>query len=496
MVHYLLAVAATAATAVAIPPAAPTVSIAKDVDLPMVALGTGSGQKGAVANATALWLGPDCNGVAIDTSIVYKDETEIKEGLARVGVARGDVFLETKLVTRSDGYEGDASVAAEVADNLDQLGVSCFRRAGIPRTGRGDAAAATWKFRGDESRRRRGCDADILRRRVAATPWLRRGNSAETRRGDAVDIRWRRDAATPWTFRGDETRRRRGRDVDIRRRRVAAAPAATWTSDLGGTRGDVDIRSLDRRTPQVRRPDAHPLPRHGGREPRRVGRARGRARREPDALHRRLELLAGPARRAEKDRDDLAAGRQPARALRVARPPRGRRGGGRSRRRRGRKGAVRTDREDPRGVSQPRPQADDTGGRSRRRRGRVSPVRTSRDGASQPRRRSRYHDDAALEYNKNEGIVVQAYSPLCGGFNGSSCTAHGGKNVLTVPEVIATASKYDVSAARVGLKWIVQQGFPLATATWDLDYMNEDLDLWSFTLADDDMALLSSVYTP
>ena len=40
---------------------------------------------------------------------------------------------------------------------------SCRARAGasfdvIPRTSRGDAAAATWIFRGDESRRRRGRD--------------------------------------------------------------------------------------------------------------------------------------------------------------------------------------------------------------------------------------------------------------------------------------------------------------------------------------------------
>mmetsp|Transcript_8207 Transcript_8207/g.25744 ORF Transcript_8207/g.25744 Transcript_8207/m.25744 type:complete len:299 (-) Transcript_8207:25-921(-) len=298
MVHYLLAVAATAAAAVAIPPAAPTVSIAKDVDLPMVALGTGSGQKGAVANATALWLGPDCNGVAIDTSIVYKDETEIREGLARVGVARGDVFLETKLVTRSDGYEGDASVAAEVADNLDQLGVSYVDLTLIHFPGTAGANRDAWAA-------------------------------------------------------------------------LEAALAANETRSIGVSNFSPDQLAELKKTATI----------------------------WPPAVNQ-LELSVS------------------------------------------------------------------------------------------------YHDDAALEYNKNEGIVVQAYSPLCGGFNGSSCTAHGGKNVLTVPEVIATASKYDVSAARVGLKWIVQQGFPLATATWDLDYMNEDLDLWSFTLADDDMALLSSVYTP
>ena len=48
-----------------------------------------------------------------------------------------------------------------------------FRRADMPRTGRGDAAA-------DGSRRRRGRDADIPWRRGAATPRPRRGNSVET----------------------------------------------------------------------------------------------------------------------------------------------------------------------------------------------------------------------------------------------------------------------------------------------------------------------------
>ena len=37
---------------------------------------------------------------------------------------------------------------------------SLFRRADLPKTSRGDAAAATWMFGGDESRRRRGHDVD------------------------------------------------------------------------------------------------------------------------------------------------------------------------------------------------------------------------------------------------------------------------------------------------------------------------------------------------
>ena len=69
----------------------------------------------------------------------------------------------------------------------------------------------------------------------------------------------------------------------------------------------------------------------------------------------------------------------------------------------------------------------------------------------------------------------------------------GGQNVLVVPEVIQIAKDHGVSAAQVGLRWIVQQNIPLACASWRLDYMKEDLDLWSFRLTDDEMRTLSDV---
>ena len=69
------------------------------------------------------------------------------------------------------------------------------------KAGRGGAAATTRTLRGDESRRRRGCDADIPQRRVAATRILRcnemrrrrgppRGYSAETS-DDAAAATWK-----------------------------------------------------------------------------------------------------------------------------------------------------------------------------------------------------------------------------------------------------------------------------------------------------------------
>ena len=84
------------------------------------------------------------------------------------------------------------------------LPLTYFRCVDISRASRGDAAAATWIIRGDESRRRRGCDVESPWRRVAATPWLRRGKSVE---GESRRRRGRGYSAE--TSRGVERRARR-----------------------------------------------------------------------------------------------------------------------------------------------------------------------------------------------------------------------------------------------------------------------------------------------
>lgn len=69
-----------------------------------------------------------------------------------------------------------------------------------------------------------------------------------------------------------------------------------------------------------------------------------------------------------------------------------------------------------------------------------------------------FHEDAEIAYANEHNITYMAYSPLCGGPNGSSCR-HG--SVMTLPSVQAAAKNHGVSAAQVALKWLVQRGHPL-----------------------------------
>ena len=121
------------------------------------------------------------------------------EDLAKAAVeARDEALADSRRRASSDppvarrrtvAEEEDATVAAEAATaaalherdiRIRDLETQVWGRAGSDRwvvgvPTRGAAAAATWIFRGDESRRRRGGDVDSAWRFVVAPPRLRRG---------------------------------------------------------------------------------------------------------------------------------------------------------------------------------------------------------------------------------------------------------------------------------------------------------------------------------
>ena len=97
-----------------------------------------------------------------------------------------------------------------------------------------------------------------------------------------------------------------------------------------------------------------------------------------------------------------------------------------------------------------------------------------------------FDDNATTAYCKKHKITYQAYSPLGG-------PDIGGKPVMDFKEVKAIAAAHGKSAAQVALRWVLQQGHALVTATVDPSYVKEDLDLWSWKLSDSEMRQLNSV---
>ena len=109
----------------------------------------------------------------------WLDALDALEALGAAAAAdpalRDDVTAHGERFRKARALCGDDSDAAAEAEpwqgNFEAFGVKTsfryFRRADISLMNRGDAAAATWIVRGDESWRRRLCDADILWRSAA-----------------------------------------------------------------------------------------------------------------------------------------------------------------------------------------------------------------------------------------------------------------------------------------------------------------------------------------
>ena len=95
---------------------------------------------------------------------------------------------------------------------------------------------------------------------------------------------------------------------------------------------------------------------------------------------------------------------------------------------------------------------------------------------------------ALLKYCANEGVLVQAYAPL-----GGSSSVHPDHPYPLIHNaaLAAIGKKYQKSAVQVALRWVLQQGLPLATKSDRRDYMVEDTDVFDFELSQDDMQFLA-----
>jgi len=95
------------------------------------------------------------------------------------------------------------------------------------------------------------------------------------------------------------------------------------------------------------------------------------------------------------------------------------------------------------------------------------------------------HDDDMIAASQEQGIQVEAYSPL--GRSGQSGDIPGN------PTIQAIAAAHGVSTYQVAMKWILQKGHLITFQSSNQAHQEADADVFSFELTDDEMASLDGL---
>ena len=83
----------------------------------------------------------------------------------------------------------------------------------------------------------------------------------------------------------------------------------------------------------------------------------------------------------------------------------------------------------------------------------------------------------------DEGIVIQAWYPL----------GHGDKALIQEPLFAQLGQKYGKSSAQIILRWHIQDGNIVIPGSKDPDHIKANLDLFDFTLTDEEMAKIAAM---
>eukprot|EP00316_Scyphosphaera_apsteinii_P024575 CAMPEP_0119313574 /NCGR_PEP_ID=MMETSP1333-20130426/29535_1 /TAXON_ID=418940 /ORGANISM="Scyphosphaera apsteinii, Strain RCC1455" /LENGTH=314 /DNA_ID=CAMNT_0007318431 /DNA_START=50 /DNA_END=994 /DNA_ORIENTATION=+ len=89
-----------------------------------------------------------------------------------------------------------------------------------------------------------------------------------------------------------------------------------------------------------------------------------------------------------------------------------------------------------------------------------------------------------ISFFEQEGVVLQSYRALRDG------------KAFSDPIVLKVASKHAKSAAQVLGRWCVQQGFIYIPKSVKPDRMRENMQVFDFSLDEEDMSMLNSLTTP
>ena len=94
-----------------------------------------------------------------------------------------------------------------------------------------------------------------------------------------------------------------------------------------------------------------------------------------------------------------------------------------------------------------------------------------------------FQQEKAIRNMKELGIQPEAWGPF----------AEGKHGIFTHPVLTAIGEKYGKSAAQVALRWNVQRGVVVIPKTTHRDRMEQNIDIWDFSLSDEDMAEIAKL---
>lgn len=90
---------------------------------------------------------------------------------------------------------------------------------------------------------------------------------------------------------------------------------------------------------------------------------------------------------------------------------------------------------------------------------------------------------SALELMKSYGVTPEAWGPF----------AEGNFGIFTHPVLTEIGNKYSKTPAQVALRWNVQRGVVVIPKSVHRDRMEQNLDIWDFSLTDDDMSKIDAL---
>lgn len=94
-----------------------------------------------------------------------------------------------------------------------------------------------------------------------------------------------------------------------------------------------------------------------------------------------------------------------------------------------------------------------------------------------------FAQENALKTMREFNICPEAWGPL----------AEGKHGIFTNPVILEISKKYNKTPAQIALRWNVQRGVVIIPKSTHIERMQENIDIWDFSLNDEEMKKISSL---